>query len=132
MSFDLRQMDDDEGDGKPFSTVNFIHLAKAGNEVPAHVHDWKHLTVVARGAALFQQDDDGEASTPETLAAIELLKRIRPDLLLQGKMIVLPRPGMSYDGIVTPPNVMHRIVATMDDTLVLCINRSERFAKYLA
>lgn len=101
----LVQMDDDAGDGAPYVIANFIHL-NAGERVPPHRHDWPHMTIIARGGALFRQEG--------------------------GKMAQFPRDGRKFDCVRTPAGVEHEMIATEDDTLLICVNRSERLEKFIA
>lgn len=107
MSFldSLVQMDDDAGDGEPYVIANFMHL-NAGERVPPHNHDWPHMTIIARGSALFRQEG--------------------------GKMAKFPREGMNFDCVRTPAGVEHEIIAVEDGTLVICVNRSERLERHIA
>lgn len=95
---ELIQLDDDAGDGRPYQVVNFILLDK-GQRIDPHSHPWGHMTIVARGRIRARHKD--------------------------GTMKSYPRPGLRYDGFVTPPEVMHEMEAEEDNTLVLCVNRSE-------
>lgn len=101
---ELIQLDDDADDGKPYQVVNFILLEK-GQRINPHEHDWGHMTVIAYGRIVARHADKS--------------------------MKEYPRPGMRYDAFVTPADVLHEFEA-LEDSLVLCINRSERFEKYLA
>lgn len=98
---EIVQLDDDANDGKPFQVVSFMLLMK-GQRIDPHAHDWGHMTVIATGRAKLRHRD--------------------------GEFKSYPRPGLRYDAVVTPPDVMHEIEAEEDNTLVLCVNRSERFS----
>lgn len=77
--------------------TKLMPFAKAGDFTEQHRHEYDHLTIVAWGAVVVWQDNEFKGWY------------------------------RAPTGIPVPAGVDHKFMSLMDDTLLLCIHRTDRF-----